>query len=130
MKKCVVCIGSNYNRKESLAFARRKLMELFSPVCFSVEQETLPVNIKNRSLFSNQVAVFFSELKEEEVKVELRKIEEAAGRSFENNKKGIIVLDIDLLLFHHRILKPEDMKREYILKGIEEIMNSETYRML
>ena len=36
-------------------------------------------------------------------------------------KKKKVCLDIDLLSFDDRVLKPEDLKREYIVKGLEEL---------
>ena len=37
--KYIVCIGSNYNRKENLTFARQELTESFSSICFAPELE-------------------------------------------------------------------------------------------
>lgn len=130
MEKGILCIGSNYRKKENLALAREHLMELFPNIRFSTEQETLPVGIKNQAMFSNQIGFFFSHLKEEQIKVELKNIEKKAGRCLKDQEKGIIALDIDLLLFHHRILKPQDMKREYVIKGIKEIFKTETKETL
>lgn len=130
MKRCVVCIGSNHNREENLALARRELIKVFPNVRFSSEQKTLPLDMKSQALFSNQIATFFSDLEEEQIKAELKKIESAAGRCQKNKEKEIIALDMDLLLFHNRVLKPEDMKREYVVKGIEEILKIETEKIL
>ena len=98
MHKCIICIGSNYNRKENLLLARRRLVDLFPTIRFTSEQETRPLFFRSPALFSNQVALFFSEAEEEKV-----------------------CLDIDLLFFDDRVLKPEDLKREYIVKGLEEL---------
>ena len=57
MHRYIVCIGSNYNRKENLTFARQKLTESFSSICFAPELETEPLFFKNPALFSNQVVV-------------------------------------------------------------------------
>ena len=55
MHRYIVCIGSNYNRKENLTFARQELTESFSSICFAPELETEPLFFKNPALFSNQV---------------------------------------------------------------------------
>ena len=98
MHKCIICIGSNYNRKENLLLARKRLADLFPSIRFTTERETQPLFFRSPALFSNQVALFFSEAEEEKV-----------------------CLDIDLLSFDDRVLKPEDLKREYIVKGLEEL---------
>lgn len=119
--KCIICIGSNYNRKENLLLARRRLVDLFPTIRFTSEQETRPLFFRSPALFSNQVAMFFSEAEEERVRKELKAIEQSAGRRPEDKKEEKISLDIDLLSFDDRVLKPEDLKREYVVKGLEEL---------
>ena len=121
MHKCIICIGSNYNRKENLFFARQKLADLFPSIRFTSEQETQPLFFRSPALFSNRVAQFFSEAGEERVRKELKAIEKSAGRRPEDKKEEKVCLDIDLLAFDDRVLKPEDLKREYIVKGLEEL---------
>ena len=121
MHKRIICIGSNYNRKENLFFARQKLADLFPSIRFTSEQETQPLYFRSPALFSNQVAQFFSEAGEERVRKELKAIEKSAGRRPEDKKEEKVCLDIDLLAFDDRVLKPEDLKREYIVKGLEEL---------
>ena len=121
MHKYIVCIGSNYNRTENLAFARQKLTEQFSPIYRAPELETEPLFFKNPALFSNQVIMFFSDKDEELVKRILKDIELASGRLPEDKKEEKVSLDIDLLSFDDRVLKPEDLKREYVVKGLEEL---------
>ena len=135
MHKCIICIGSNYNRKENLLLARKRLADLFPSIRFTTERETQPLFFRSPALFSNQVALFFSEAEEEKVKKELKAIEKCAGRRPEDKKEEIkiieineeykkeekVCLDIDLLSFDDRVLKPEDLKREYIVKGLEEL---------
>lgn len=118
---CIVCIGSNCNRKENILLAQKRLTELFPSVRFTSEQETQPLFLKNPALFSNQLAFFFSEIEEEEVKLELKAIEKLAGRCREDKIKEKVCLDIDLLSFDDRVLKPEDWKREYVVTGLKEL---------
>ena len=116
-----ISIGSNEQRKKNLSLARKRLKELFPGIRFSTEEETKPLYFRRSSLFSNQVAQFFSEAGEERVRKELKSIEKSAGRRPEDKKEEKVCLDIDLLAFDDRVLKPEDLKREYIVKGLEEL---------
>lgn len=118
---CLICIGSNYNRKENLLLARRRLTALFPSIRFTGEQETRPLFFRNPALFSNQVARFYTDADAERVVKELKTIEKEAGREKEDKKREKVCLDIDLLVFDNRVLKPEDLKRDYILKGLEEL---------
>lgn len=121
MHSCLICIGSNYNRKENLLLARRRLTALFPSIRFTGEQETRPLFFRNPALFSNQVARFHTDADAERVVKELKTIEKEAGREKEDKKREKVCLDIDLLVFDNRVLKPEDLKRDYILKGLEEL---------
>ena len=105
MHKCIICIGSNYNRKENLLLARKRLADLFPSIRFTTERETQPLFFRSPALFSNQVALFFSEAEEEKVKKELKAIEKCAGRRPEDKKEEKVCLDIDLLSFDDRVLK-------------------------
>ena len=121
MHSCLICIGSNYNRKENLLLARRRLTALFPSIRFTGEQETRPLFFRNPALFSNQVARFYTDADAERVVKELKTIEKEAGREKEDKNREKVCLDIDLLVFDNRVLKPEDLKRDYILKGLEEL---------
>lgn len=130
MHTCVIGIGSNHNRKENLLLARRKLTDLFPSIRFTSEQETQPLCFQNPDLFSNQVAMFLSEAEEEQVKRTLKAIEHMAGRHPEDKKKEKICLDLDLLSFDGRVLKPEDLKREFVMKGLEELKQRSDMKFL
>ena len=121
MHSCLICIGSNYNRKENLLLARRRLTALFPSIRFTSEQETRPLFFRNPALFSNQMARFYTDADAERVVKELKTIEREAGSEQEDKKKEKVCLDIDLLVFDDRILRPEDLQREYVRKGLEEL---------
>lgn len=116
-----ISIGSNEQRKENMALARRRLFELFPGICFSKEEETSPLLFRRPALFSNQVARFFSEQQPAEILLRLKAIEREAGRKPEEKKLEIIRLDIDLLSCDNIAYKPEDLKRDYIVHGLEQL---------
>ena len=124
MHRYIVCIGSNYNRKENLTFARQELTESFSSICFAPELETEPLFFKNPALFSNQVVLFFSDKDEEVVRKMLKDIEQRSGRRPEDKKEEKVCLDIDMLLYDNKILKPEDWQRGYIQQSLSAFHSS------
>lgn len=121
MHSCLVCIGSNYNRKENLLLARRRLTDLFPSIRFAEEQDTKPLFFHNPALFSNQVAAFFSADSAEKVVEALKTIEREAGRLPNDKKIEKVCLDIDLLMYDDVVRKPEDMQKAYVQQGIEEL---------
>ena len=83
--------------------------------------ETEPLYLKNTARFSNQVALFVTAMEKEAVVNALKEIEMKAGRRPEDKTAEKIPLDIDLLVYGNEILKPKDLRREYIQKGVEEL---------
>ena len=116
-----ICIGSNERRKDYLALARKRLSELFPDIRFSAETDTQPLFFRRQALFANQVARFMSDCDVHEIILYLKSIEREAGRTSEEKKQEIVRLDIDLLSCDNRVYKPEDLKRDYIVRGLEEL---------
>ena len=121
LSACLICIGSNDHRKENLLLARQNLYALFPSIYFATEMETEPLDLKNTARFSNQVALFATAMEKEAVVNALKEIEMKAGRRSEDKTAEKIPLDIDLLVYGNEILKPKDLRREYIQKGVEEL---------
>ena len=116
-----ISIGSNEQRRDNLALARKRLSELFPGIHFSKEEETKPLFFQRPNLFSNQVAQFSSPCNAEEVIAQLKSIEREAGRTPNEKKQEIVRLDIDLLSCDAQVYKSEDLKRDYILRGLKEL---------
>ncbi|MDO4163903.1 MAG: 2-amino-4-hydroxy-6-hydroxymethyldihydropteridine diphosphokinase [Bacteroides sp.] len=114
-----ISIGSNEHRKDNLALARRRLSELFPGIRFSEEEETRPLFFRRPEMFSNQVARFISDSGADEITSQLKAIEREAGRRPEEKAQEIVKLDLDLLSCDSIIYKPEDLKRDYIRRGLE-----------
>lgn len=116
-----ISIGSNERRTENMALARQRLTELFSDIRFSEEEETKPLFFHRSNLFSNQVARFVSDEAVTDVVARLKAIEREAGRLPEEKKQEIVRLDIDLLSGGDTVYKPEDLKRDYIVRGLKQL---------
>lgn len=104
-----------------MALARRRLTELFPGIRFSEEEETEPLFFHRPSPFSNQVARFASDNPAEEITGCLKAIEREAGRKPGEKEREIVRLDIDLLACDSMIYKPEDWKRDYVARGLQEL---------
>lgn len=114
-------IGSNEQPQANIALAHRCLRERFPDIRFSTAEETAPIGMLRSAFFVNQVAFFISPLHPSEVKMYLKHIEQAAGRTQEEKQQGIIRLDLDVLCCDGDILKPVDWQRDYIGRGVEEL---------
>lgn len=121
MHTYIICIGSNYNGKENLFHARKKLTVLFPDIRYGSEQETKPFLLNNTAMFINQVARFQTAMNMETVRCRLKEIEKEAGRKPEDKQQEKVILDIDIIICDQTVLKEQDMARNYIIEGIKEI---------
>ena len=106
---CLLCMGSNTNRYAQLSVAREALRTTFPDIHFGSGFH---------SPFSNQLAKFSTTLSPDSVRDLFKELERRSGRIPEDKAQGVVKLDIDLLVFDNKILKPEDMEREYIRRGM------------
>ena len=118
---CLLCLGSNVDRRAQMASAREALKRHFPDIRFSTEMETESIGSRFLSPFSNQVAIFETTFSAEEVRTILKQIERDHGRLPEDKSQGIVKLDIDLLMVDDCVLKPADLEKEFVQKGIEEL---------
>lgn len=116
-----ICIGSNEQRRANLTLARRRLSELFPGIRFSRMEETAPLLLKRPALFANQLARFASDCPVNEVVARLKAIEQEAGRTHVETLQEIIRLDIDLLSCDATVYKPDDLRRDYVMRGLKEL---------
>ena len=117
---CLICLGSNFGYSERLKAARCALQRTFSDIRFGMEMETEAIGGKWLSPFCNQLAIFTSDLSACDIRLILKRIEKENGRLPEDKEKGVVKLDIDLLMVDDEVLKPEDMERDFVKKGLEE----------
>lgn len=116
---CLLCLGSNIDRHVHMDAARKALVLNFPNIRFGREMTTEAIGSKFLSPFSNQIAQLNTSLSAEEVRTILKQIEKENGRLPEDKGKGIVKLDIDLLMIDDTILKPEDLKKEFVQLGIQ-----------
>ncbi|MCD7925073.1 2-amino-4-hydroxy-6-hydroxymethyldihydropteridine diphosphokinase [Phocaeicola sp.] len=116
--QCLLCMGSNTDRSARLSEAREALSSAFPDIHFGELMETEAIGSGMRSPFSNQLAKFTTTLTPDSVHELFKKLEQRSGRTPEDKAAGIVKLDIDLLVVDDKVLKPEDMEREYIRRGL------------
>lgn len=118
---CFISVGSNYHRDSNIRLAQQRLISLFPDIRFGKIQETKPLGLHNPAIFTNLVGHFSTDWEMEYVKQKLKAIELEAGRCLEDKAIERVSLDIDLLLYGECVLKPDDLKRDYIVKGLQEL---------
>lgn len=118
LNKVIIGLGSNQDKEKNMAHAVRLLHDHFVSIRFSEAVYTEPVNMQNPSLFLNQIAVAFTEEEPDEIVRFFKLVEKQLGRMPEDKQKENILIDIDLLQWNDRVLKPQDIQRPYIQSAL------------
>lgn len=121
LNRIILALGSNRDKEQNMERAAIQLCAHFISVRFAKMIYTAPIDCPDLSPFLNQVAVAYTSDGPTEIITYLKQVERMLGRRPEDKQTGSIPIDIDLLQWNDRILKPEDMKRDYILSGIRSL---------
>lgn len=121
MNTFIISMGSNENRAENMSRCRYLLNKYYPNVIFSEMINTKPFGDNYRSDFYNQLAEIRSNDNEYEVMGKLKNVEQEIGRQISDKSRGIIKIDVDLLMVNEHIVKSEDFRRPYIKVLFEDL---------
>ncbi len=110
----IVALGSNDHPEQHILQATNELNRLLEEVCWSSAVYTLPIGCSNPSSFLNKVAVAKTSMDVDELQALFKEVERRMGRTAEGKRQGIIPIDIDLIRWNDRLLKPDDYHRDYV----------------
>lgn len=118
MHRCIICLGTNTESEYHISLAGKVLSDLFPRILWGEIVETVPEETESANSYLNQAAVIETDMSFEELKLLFKDIEKECGRTPEGKQKGVIPLDIDLLVFDVKIMKPADMEKKYVKQAL------------
>lgn len=118
---CLVCLGSNLEARFHLENAHAAFVRLFHEVRMGAIVKTVAEGDIIQPDYLNQAARFTTELGSEEVKTVLKSIEKENGRKPEDKQNGSVPLDIDLLIYDDKQLKPSDLSKTYVQLALQQL---------
>lgn len=117
----ILCLGSNFERNLHIKMAHKALILHFPNIHFGEEMITEAIGEGILSPFSNQIIHISTHHNPEELRHLLKEIELKSGRQPEDKTKGIVKLDIDILMYDKQIIKAKDLERDFVQKGLKEL---------
>ena len=129
LNKIILSLGSNQDQEKNMAEAVRILRNQFVSIAFSNSVYTEPIGLTGSAPFLNQVAVAYTSEQPDGIKHLLKRIEYKLQHMPDDKNFGIVPIDIDLLQWNELILKPDDLRRDYIIEGIRALENEEFKQM-
>ena len=118
---CIICLGSNHQGIEHLKKVEKELKEISCNICWGNIIETEAEGTVVSCSYFNRAALLQTTLSKSLLITEFKKIEYRHGRTHSCKQKGIISLDIDLLMYDDEIVKPADLKKKYVQLALQSI---------
>ena len=115
----IISIGSNYNQKENISFAKKKLAGMLGEqTSFTRDMWTEPVGIQSEK-FINCICISTTRHTLLQLTKAFKQLEKKCERSMKNDLISKIPLDIDILLYGNQRYHEKDWERQYI----QELLN-------
>lgn len=122
LNRVIVGLGSNKDSETNIKRAGELLRNYLIVSRFSEAVYTEPLGDVKDGPFLNQVVVGYVPDGPEEVVRVFKQTETLLGRTPEDKKRGSIPIDIDLIQWNDLVLKPDDLKRDYISSALHALL--------
>lgn len=116
MSEVLISLASNHEHEKNLREARLRLAQILSSPVFTAALWTDPIGTTHApgTRYLNQLVSAETTLDSDQLEKVLKETELAMGRTADMRFKGLVPIDIDLLLHDGRRFHLRDWKRSYI----------------
>ena len=118
----VIGLGSNIDPEANLEQAVLELKSRFKVSKRSQWTRTKPIGIQDQPDFYNGALLMETELEQQSLKKELKRIEDILGRDRSLPKFGPRTIDLDILIWNKKVVDEDYYARDFLRKGVEEII--------
>ncbi|MCM1162686.1 MAG: 2-amino-4-hydroxy-6-hydroxymethyldihydropteridine diphosphokinase [Muribaculaceae bacterium] len=125
---CTIGLGSNtVDREYQIAQATEYICGILHKCSVSSVYESEAFNGKDKP-YLNAVIHGLSPISEEALIKHLKDWEALHGRTQVKTLEGVIPIDLDLIIWDSRILRPKDFERHYFNVGYRELLASGAFQ--
>ena len=118
----VIGLGSNIDPEANLEQAVLELKSRFKVSKQSKWTRSKPIGIQDQPDFYNGALLMETELEQQSLKKELKRIEDILGRDRSLPKFGPRTIDLDILIWNKKVVDEDYYERDFLRKGVEEII--------
>ena len=118
----VIGLGSNIDPEANLEQAVQELESRFKVSKRSKWTRTKPIGIQDQPDFYNGALLMETELEQQSLKKELKRIEDILGRDRSLPKFGPRTIDLDILIWNKKVVDEDYYERDFLRRGVEEII--------
>ena len=116
----VIGLGSNIDPEANLEQAVQELKSRFKVSKRSQWPRTKPIGIQHHPDLFNGALLMETELEQQSLKKELKRIEDILGRDRSLPKFGPRTIDLDILIWNKKVVDEDYYERDFLRKGVEE----------
>jgi 2-amino-4-hydroxy-6-hydroxymethyldihydropteridine diphosphokinase len=121
MNTAIIGLGSNIAPEKNIALAKYLLSQQFHLLAKSKIRRTRPVGMPRAKGFLNGAILIETVLSCSALRQELKNIEQQLGRPLSHRKNASRTIDLDILVFNHKIIDPDVWHRAFLRKSIMEL---------
>ena len=118
----VIGLGSNIDPEANLEQAVQELKSRFKVSKRSQWTRTKPIGIQDQPDFYNGALLMETELEQQSLRKELKRIEDILGRDRSLPKFGPRTIDLDILIWNKKVVDEDYYERDFLRKGVEEVI--------
>lgn len=122
--KIIISLGSNTFPEQHIEQAICLLRQAFGELMVTRQLWTEPIGMESSCKFLNMLVMASTAWSMQQVQEELKRIEVLCGRKPEDKAKGIVQVDVDLLLYYDKRCHLGDWQRDYVKILMEELESS------
>ncbi len=117
----VFSIGSNLaNSRVRVELALRWLDRHFDPTIVSSVYSTPELSGRFAD-YNNAIAIGHTTRPKEDIEKQIKDYERSCGRTSASKSRGLVAIDIDLVAFDNRPLRPKELNRDYFKIGWQQL---------
>lgn len=118
----IIALGSNIDPEYNIPYALKALDEKMRILEMSEFIYTKPLIYENQSDFLNGAVLVETDLQDREIVHILKDIEDEMKRDRTAPKSGPRNIDLDLVVYHGKIIDEDVYKRDFLQNSIKELM--------
>lgn len=116
----VIALGSNYAQEEHIRMAIKRLKTSLSDMRRSRQLWTEPIGLCS-DRFLNVMVTGLTRLTLEQLQATVKDLERDMGRNDDDSRRGVVCIDIDIMLYDSQQLHTDDWQRDYIKTQYKDI---------
>ncbi len=120
-KKIILCLGTNVEQQRNMQVAQELLRKIVGDIVFTPSLWTDPINTISPQ-YLNCMAIGWSVLSYDNLLRKTKAIERNMGRTEEARQAGVVMIDIDIMLYDEHKYHHTDWDRDYV-KQLLKLMN-------